>query len=241
MAFISLDNRVAFLGVHPLFARLAAEQRREIAAIMGEHRYKAGETVFLAGDPADRLYIVVSGTVRINILSPEGREILLNVMRPNDIFGEIALLDNRTRTASVVALTDCHFLSLARGPFLDLLNGNASLMAAIYIVLVDRIRYMGRLLENFAFRPVEGRIPFVLGLLADRHGHRRGGELEIDLKISQSDLGALAHATRQTVNRELKRLERLGLIRLDGRKLVILDREGLDKVVHSTPPIPSLI
>ena len=237
MAQISVENRVALLAGHPIFSRLSGEQRRAMAGAMGEHRFRPGETVFLAGDAADRMYIIVSGTVRINILSEEGREVLLNVMRQNDIFGEIALLDNKTRTASAVALTECHFLSLSRQPFLDLLSGNGSLAAGIFTVLVERLRHMSELLQNLALRPVEARIAFVLLLLAERHGHKEPEGISIDLKISQADIGALAHATRQTVNKELKQLERESLIVLHGRKIIIKDNGGLNRAVHAAPTL----
>ena len=237
MAQINVENRMALLAGHPVFAKLSAEQRRAIATVMGEHRYKAGETVFLAGDPADRLYIIISGTVRINILSEDGREMLLNVMRQNDIFGEIALIDSSTRTASAVALTDCHFLSLARAPFLELLAGNGALAAGIFAVLVERLRHMSELLQNLALRPVGARVAFALLVLADRHGHKTEDGTLIDLKISQTDIGALAHASRPTVNDELKHLERDGYIARQVRKIVIRDRAGLNRVVHTAPPM----
>jgi CRP/FNR family transcriptional regulator, cyclic AMP receptor protein len=232
MTQISPEHRAAYLAAHPIFARLDRDQRRHLATSMAEHRFAAGETIFVAGDPADRMYVIVSGTVRICILSEEGREILLNVMRPNDIFGEIALLDAQTRTAGAVALTDCHFLSMNRAQFLALLGNGGSLAAEIFTVLVGRLRHMSELLHNLTLRPVEGRIPFVLGLLADRHGHKDPDGVAIDLRISQADLGAIAGATRQTVNRELKRLERLGLIAFHGRRIVIRDRPGLDRLLH---------
>lgn len=215
--------------------RLPADQRRHVAALMGEQRCRAGETVFMAGDPADRMYVVIAGTVRISIVAEGGNEVLLNLLRNNDIFGEIALLDGKARTASATAQTDCHFFTLTRAQFASLLGESPALVTGLFAVLVERLRHMSELLENMALRPAQARIAFVVGLLADRHG--KPGPDGITLKrISQKTIGDIANTSRGTVNEELGRLEQLGLIRrLPGQVTLVRDRAALDREVRRAP------
>jgi CRP/FNR family transcriptional regulator len=234
MAGISLEHRSAFLAGHPMFARLAPDARRQVAGALAEHHYEAGATVFLAGDAADRMYIVVRGTVRIVVTTADGREALLNVMRQNDVFGEIALIDNKARTASAVALTESVFFSLTRPRFLELL-GQAEIAAGLFGVLVERLRHMSDLVYNLALRGSDARIAFILGLLVDRHGHKTAEGTRIDLALTQTHLATLAHTSRATVNAELTRLEGLGIVKRVGRGIHILDRQALAREVEKPP------
>jgi CRP/FNR family cyclic AMP-dependent transcriptional regulator len=230
-----IDNkhRNALLAAHPIFSKLSPAERDEIVRMMGEQALPAKQVVFLAGDPPDRLYVIVSGEVHINILSDEGDPTLLNILRTGDIFGEIALLDDKPRSASATCATACRFLTLERAVFRRLIERNSALAAAVIKVLAERLRNMGELVENL-MRLAEPRLASVLLQLATRYGRRTSHGIEIGAKITEDDVAHLARVSRQTVSTLIAEFRRRGLVSKAGRVIVVCDPDGLERVVRGS-------
>jgi CRP-like cAMP-binding protein len=211
-----------------LFSRLPDE---EIDAILGHaisERYAAGAPIFAKGDPGSSMMAVLKGQVVISVLSLEGKQIVLNVIEEGEIFGEIALLDGKERSADATAGTNCELLVVARRSFLPLLE-RPTLTRELLTVLCEKVRRTSEQVEDVLFLDVEARIAKALLRLAHNRNapHRPGGG--ITLRISQRELGNLVGATRESVNKQLQEWRRSGIIALDNGAIVIRNAAALEE------------
>ncbi|AUG51359.1 Crp/Fnr family transcriptional regulator [Thalassospira marina] len=200
------------------------EQLSESATIK---RLADGDLLFEKGDPADGLYAVEAGKIRISSLSGSGKEIVLNVLAPGAVFGEIALLDSEPRTASARAVGPTRLLYISRENFFEIFDRETELRRHITALLCRRLRWVSALLEDANFLDLTARLIKRLLWLAERHGGPDPEGIRIALPLSQQELGYMLGVTREAVNKKLRELEKAGLItRRDGR-LVIRDKDGL--------------
>jgi CRP/FNR family transcriptional regulator/CRP/FNR family cyclic AMP-dependent transcriptional regulator len=174
------------------------------------------------------MYIIESGKVRIFILSESGQEISVNIYGPGDTFGELALLDGLPRSAGAVAVEQTVTLALHRDDFLRHLETYPRMAQSIIEVLSTRLRYTTSYAESLAFLDVCGRVAAKLLELAERYGVQREG-IEIELRLTQAELASWVGTSRESVNKVLGTFRGQGLIEVEGRKITILDRQGLKK------------
>ena len=228
----AVRSAAALLRGSFLFSGLDEDLVRRIIGLAVSKRYADGELLFSKGDEADGLLAVASGQVRISVLSAAGKEILLNLLGPGEIFGEIALLDGRPRTASAVAKGPLNVILLRRRDFLPLLDQSPALSRHIVALLCERLRWTSALIEDAAFLDLEGRLAKRLLLMADDHGKAVPTGVRIDLRLSQQDLGQMVDASREKVNRRLQVLRQRGAIAIDDGYVVITDRPVLERLAN---------
>ncbi len=215
-----------------LFAGLEEDLLCRIIDLAVSKRYANGELLFSKGDEADGLLAVASGQVRISVLSAAGKEILLNLLGPGEIFGEIGLLDGRPRTANAVAKGPLDVVLLRRRDFLPLLDKSPDLSRHIVALLCERLRWTSALIEDAAFLDLEGRLAKRLLLMADSYGRPVPAGVRIELRLSQQDLGQMVDASREKVNRRLQGLRQRGVIEIDDGYVVITDRRALERLAN---------
>lgn len=215
---------------HFLLGRMNRQEIDALLAYTRVERYRAGREIFSKGSPGDSMMAVLKGRVRISSLSPEGKEIVLNIIDPGEIFGEIALLDGKERTADATAMTDCELLVLSRRDFLPLLERDAHLCLLLLLVLCERLRRTSEQLEDVLFRHLQSRLAKTLLRLACSAGGPAGPALHIDLKLSQRELANLVGGTRESINKHLQVLQRSGIIGLDRGSIVIKDVAALERL-----------
>ena len=215
----SLDRPSDLLARASLFAGQPIPVLEGIGAAMRQALFPAGRLIFGRGDPGDALYLVLSGRVRLSILTPEGRELSFAHAITGDIFGEIAVLDGSPRSADATAIDDVSALCLAGPQFNALINQHTSLARAVIRFLCWRLREVSDHLEDIALLPLEARIArFLLNRAAASPGAagNAAGARRITLGISQSELALLIGASRQKVNAALMLLEQSGAIKRKG-------------------------
>ena len=154
----------------PLFRGLAPATLERIAALATQRGYRRGEIVFSAGDAGDALFGVVSGRIRISTGNADGREIFLNIMEPGDTFGEIALLDGGTRTATATAIEAAELVSIRREPFFELLEREPKAALELLRLCGERLRWTSGLLEDAALLDAPARLAKRLLSLGELHG-----------------------------------------------------------------------
>ena len=207
-----------------LFRTLDEGQLHKVSRLLKERRYRKNEIIFHQDDPGGYLYIICSGRVRIYLAAPDGREVTLRIYGPDSAFGELSVLDGEARSASAAALEDVATYVLYREDFFNLLRESFALVEHTITILVERVRYTTNYSEQLAFLSVPGRVAALLVRLA-------GAEAEIQapirLELSQQELADFANTTREWVNRALHDFAAEGLVRIERRAVVILDREGL--------------
>ena len=219
-------ERRQLLRRSPLFLRLPDEEIDAILAHAIVERYRAGAPIFSKGDPGSSMMAVLTGQVMISVLSLDGKQVVLNIINEGEIFGEIALLDGKERSADAAAMANSELLVVARRSFLPLLDRPA-LTRELLSVLCERLRRTSEQVEDVLFLDVEARIAKVLLRLAQgRTPASRGAR--IALRISQRELGNLVGATRESVNKHLQALRRSGVITLENGAIVIHNPAALE-------------
>jgi len=235
-------------GVHPQLRALdmlgSSEMRRQLLrssalfshvgdkeadAILAEARvvnYAEGEHIFAKGDPGNSMMAVLKGRVVISNPSLDGRQLVVTIFRESDVFGEIALLDGKERSADATAAVDCELLVVPRRSLLRLLERRPELCVELMVVLCERLRRNNEQVEDFAFLDLEARIAkTLLRLTRDEKGASSTSRL--GLKISQRALGELVGGSRESVNKHLQDWKRSGIIAIEKGSILIRDLEAL--------------
>lgn len=217
------------LSRSPLFAALDDEATAALSASLQKRSYARGEVVFSEGDVGDNLYIVLTGKVKVSRTSADGRENVLSVMGPGDMFGELSLFDPGPRTASVIAVADTELASLAHEDLRPLLSGRAEVSVHLLQALARRLRRTNDQLADLVFTDVPGRVAKALLDLAARFGSEDADGLRVTHDLTQEELAQLVGASRETVNKSLADFAGRGWIRLEAKSVVILDRDRLTR------------
>jgi CRP-like cAMP-binding protein len=210
-----------------LFAHADGDTLQRVARGLRRRRFRRNEVIFHQGDAGDSLHIVATGTAKIVLPSTEGEEAIIATLRPGDFFGELALLDGSTRSATATALEPTETLMLARVVFRDLLEGDARLRDALLEGLAHELRRITGHVEELHFLDLAGRLAMRLVRLARENDSAASGEVFLDWPYTQSDLASMIGGTRQSVNKLLSGLVGDGLVRIERDALVITDVEGL--------------
>ncbi|MEZ4769749.1 MAG: Crp/Fnr family transcriptional regulator [Caldilineales bacterium] len=224
-------SQVDLLRKAPIFESLSDAELQALAASLKQRTFARGVVIFHKGSPGNSLYLIESGKVRIFILSDSGQEITINTHGPEECFGELALLDGLPRSASAVSLDRTTSYVLQREDFLAILESHPGMVRAILALLSGRVRHATAYAESLAFLDVQSRIAATLLALADRHGIEREG-IEIDLRLTQSDLASYVAASRESVNKALGWLRDQGLVEVDGHTVIVLDAQRLRDLIQ---------
>lgn len=211
----------------PLFRVLSREDLLATARAGLSRSYATGQIICHQGDPGDHLYAVIEGLVKIVFISGRGDEMVLNIMGPKEVFGELALLDGSPRSASVVALKSTSVFMLSRTRLLELMSDNPGLADEFLKLIGGRIRKLTEQAGDLAFLDLGGRLAKLLLQLSARQGHVQG--IVLDRELTQSDLAAMIGASRPAVNRALQSFAARGLIAIQGRTIALRDIDGLRK------------
>ena len=214
-----------------LLGKLSRNEIDTLLAYSRVERYPAGEEIFAKGSPGQSMMVVLRGTAKMSSMSPDGKEIVLNIMHPGEIFGEIAILDGKERSADAVAMTDCDVLVVNRRDFLPMLEKHADMCMILLISLCQRLRQTSEQVEDILFRHLEARIAKALLHLAETTGLGRIQGLSVDLHISQRELANIAGGSRESVNKHLQTWQRAGLIDLSKGSILIRDLAAIEALM----------
>lgn len=213
----------------PLFLALDTEAAAALRASLKERGVSKGDTIFTEGEPGDRMYLVADGKVKLGQTSKDGRESLLAILGPGEMFGELSLFDPGMRTSSATALTDCTLLSLGHDQLKPWLTGRPELAAALLQALARRLRRTNEAMGDLVFSDVPGRVAKALMDLGEKFGEVLPDGLLVSHDLTQEELAQLVGASRETVNKALADFAQRGWIRLESRQVLILDVERLGR------------
>jgi CRP-like cAMP-binding protein len=215
---------------------LEPSELEELLSLSAVEAFRTNDVIFHKGDPGDRLYAILSGRVGINTVSREGKELFLNILNPGEVFGEIAVLDGRERTAGAKAIRPTKLVGIGRGEFLEFLERHPRLCLRVIEVLCERLRWTSDTIENTIFLQIPRRLAKRILTLVERlgrpvvPGNKKAG-LKIDMKLSQEVLGNMLGATRESVNKGIKSLQKSGVISQEGGYIVVHDIETLRDLI----------
>jgi CRP/FNR family transcriptional regulator, cyclic AMP receptor protein len=205
-----------------LFRALGPDARRQLASYAHRFRFAAGEVIFEAGSPGQSMMAVAAGTVRITARSSRGYQILLADVSAGEVFGEIALLADRGRTANAIALTACELLVLERRDIRPFLERHPEVCLMLLATLGGRLRGADARITEFAFSDLDARLSKTLLRLTNGAGPKVG--------TSQRELATITGAPQESVNRCLRQWQRSGLVRLHEGEIALTDLEALARI-----------
>ena len=232
MAKLERDAKSAALLNAPLFQAMRPEELAEIVRFSSERRVGKGATIFQKGDDGSSLMAVLAGRVRISCISAEGREITLNVIDAGEVFGEIALLDAKPRSADACALDDTLLMVVERRHFLPFLRRNEDLYLRLLSVLCERLRQTSLALEEMALHDLPARLARMLLKLSQDYGRPApGGGVRIDFKMSQRDMSTLVASSRESVNKQLRSWREQGILDEEDGHIILRQPDALRALV----------
>ena len=222
-----MDNDV--LRQAPLFSALDDEAAAALRSSLSTVKLRRGEVLFHEGDSGDKLYIVLDGKVKLGRTSSDGRENLLAILGPGQMFGELSLFDPGPRSATVTAVTDASFYSLAHDDLLRWLDGRPGVARGLLAQIAGRLRKANDVNADLVFSDVPGRVAKALLDLASRFGRTADDGVHVHHDLTQEELAQLVGASRETVNKALADFASRGWVRLEPRSVVLLDVDRLQR------------
>ena len=219
------------LGECVLFRDLDPEERNILFARVRVRSYAAGETIFLMGSAADSLMAVVSGSVRISVPSPAGKEIVLAIIQPREVFGEIALLDGKERTADAKATAPCSLAILERRDVLAFLKDHPKVWPKVVDVLCARLRNTDQHIAEIASLELPTRLAKTLLRYASE-AERPTQSAGLRVQLSQRELGNICGASRESINKCLGGWQRRGIIHIEEGIILVMNRTTLDELAN---------
>ena len=215
-----------FLRNVSLFESLDRQELEALSEVTFTRTFSKDNVIILAEEEGDTLFILKKGQVKVSIVSEEGREVILSLLGPGSVFGELSLLDGKPRSANVVATEETDLLMLRRSDFLQLIYKTPQIATALLAELATRMRKTDRQIEGLALLDVTSRISDTLLQLATEQGAETADGVTIESRPTHQELANMSGTTRETVSRVLKRLEGQGYINRNGRKITILREEA---------------
>jgi CRP-like cAMP-binding protein len=213
----------------PLFTALDDVAAASLLANMVSVKISKGTILFAEGDGGDQLYVIAEGKLKLGTSSGDGRENLLSILGPGEMFGELSLFDPGPRTSTATAVTDAKLLSLGQEKLLPWLVENPKVSLQLLASLAQRLRRTNEAVGDLVFSDVPGRVAKALIDLGERFGKKTDEGLFVHHDLTQEELAQLVGASRETVNKALADFAGRNWLKLDGRAVLITDFERLSK------------
>jgi len=215
-----------------LFGGLSAEERAAIVALARIRMFDAGETIFAIGSPGDQMMALLSGTIRISVPSSDGKELLLAMIQPGEVFGELALLDGKERSADAVAETACMVALLDRRDILSFFDRNPLAWPNLVKVLCQRLRHTDQVFAEVALLELPVRLAKTMLRVANWEADLTPAESS-KIQFNQRELANMVGGSRESVNKCLRNWQRTGLVRISEGAIVITDRRALEDIADA--------
>jgi CRP/FNR family transcriptional regulator, dissimilatory nitrate respiration regulator len=219
---------IDYISTISLFNGLPADQLESLSMITLENSYKKGENIFSENEQATGLYAVASGRVKIYKLSPDGREQILHIFGPGEVFGEVPVFAGKRFPASAEAMEESRVLFFKRDALIELIQKNPSIALNMLAVLSMRLRRFASMIDDLSLKEVPGRLAKHLLYLKKQDDSLS----EIDLNITKGQLASLLGTIPETLSRILTKMVDQGLIETDGRRIRIVEIEGVEELAE---------
>jgi CRP/FNR family transcriptional regulator, cyclic AMP receptor protein len=222
---MAAEESLQLIARVPLFSELSRDELERIATVAIPRSFPKAVRVFHEGDHSDACYIVRKGDLRVTREHSDGRAIALATLGPGDIFGELAMLDGGTRSASVETLTDADLLGLPATDVRRVIAGHGDIAAKLIVAITRRLRETNERVARQSFQTVPSRVAGVLAqLTAEEASEERP---QITVRMTQADLAQLAGTSRESVSRFLATLERAGVVAVGRGRVTVLEPRRL--------------
>jgi len=222
------DRIAARLRQVPLFAHLTDPELQRIGEVARTRAFPKQSVILFESDPGDALYVVRGGEVKVVLTGEDGKEVILSILKDGDFFGEMSLIDDRPRSANVVATVDSMLLVLRREDFQACLEENPRIAFGLLRELSLRLRQADEKIGGLVLLDVNGRIARLLLTLADEHDG-----LSVPRTVTHHTIAQMIGSTRETVSRALREFQDRQLIRVTRDRIAVVDRAGLEHLASA--------
>lgn len=212
-----------------LFSALDDESAAALLTAMRPMSLPRGAEIFHEGERGDRLYVIAEGKIKLGQSSADGRETLLSVLGPGELFGELSLFDPGPRTATASVVADTRIYEFGHDELLDWLKDRPNVAKSLLSALARRLRRTNEALADLVFSDVPGRVAKALLDLSTRFGAPAEHGLRVAHDLTQEELAQLVGASRETVNKALADFAARGWIRLEPRAVLLIDVERINR------------
>src|SRR5262245_5104490 len=226
-----LPDKLSLLRDHPLFRELPPVTLDRLSTYLRRRSTPKGTVIFRKGDPGFGLVGVVSGAVKISDASADGRDVVLNIIHEGEVFGELALLDGRARSADATAMSDCELMTIERREFIPFLRSQPDVALKLMEILCSKVRRTSEQVYEMTFLNLSTRLAkTLLRLAANAKDSDRGGRVT----ITQREISQIVGRSRESTNKRLRNWEKNGWIRLQRGIVTILKPEKLEEIVATS-------
>lgn len=223
------QSKLWYLENFNLFNGLTPEEMEQLNAITTMQEIPKSRPIYFANEPSRSIYFLKKGRVKLTRTSPEGKELILALVNPGEVFGELSILDDGERTDYAIAMDNCLICAISREEFISFLNKRPELNLKITRMIGFKIRKYSEKIEELIFKDAAQRVVSFILSQAQQHGKRVGDQLFLKPFLTHQDIAELTACSRQTVNSVLTGLREKGIIDFDRRKLIINNEDGLKK------------
>ncbi len=227
------NRRRQLLASQELFRGLSERDMDALVEATRTQSLKNREQLCHKGDPASQFYVIVSGGLKALVTSPEGNDMVLSIMQTGELCGEVALLRGSRRTATMVAMEATEVLVVDRRDFFDFLRRHPEASIHVLGALADRLANLSDKIEDYQFLNLPNRLAKCLLNLAERFPKASSESHVIDKKLSQTELGQMVAATRESVNKQMGEWKNAGVATMEGGIVTIHDRGALEDLAGS--------
>jgi len=223
---------ISSLAQVPLFQRLSPVELQKLEAITARRKFAAGTAVFFQDDPSDSFCVVVSGSAKVFQTSEDGKDRILNTLRPGESVGELAMIEGLPRQLSVQTLEETEMLVVERKDFMEFARQHPEVLWKTCQALCERVRQLMGSVLDMSFRDVPYRVLQVFQQLTQRHGIAEGDGWRVRLGLSTRELASMVGASEDSVSRLLDRFQTDGLLRRSGEDWIVPDRRALERALE---------
>ena len=217
-------SKLSVLRKHPFFCDLEPEALDQLCRYAKYTTLKRGATICSKGEPGNIMFAVISGTVKISTSSAEGRNAILNLIGPGEIFGEVAVLDGLHRTADAIANTNCEIFIIDRREFIPFVQSQPALAMKFIELLCTRLRRTSEQVEQVILQNLPGRLASALIRLTEKHKLAPGGRT---VAVTQQEISEMVGVTRESINKQLRAWAARKWVRLEHGAIVVLEADPL--------------
>src|SRR6266700_2123764 len=226
----TVSSKLSVLRKHPIFSDLEPDALDQLCRYAKHITLKRGASICCKGDPGNSLFAVISGTVKISVSSPDGRNAILNLIVPGAIFGDIAVLDGAQRSADATANTNCEIFVIDRREFIPFVKSQPALSMKFIELLCARLRRTSEQVEQIILQNLPGRLASALIGLTEK---RKLEPANHTIAITQQEISEMVGMTRESINKQLRAWAARSWVRLEHGAIVVLDIGSLRELAEA--------
>ncbi len=224
-------SKLWYLANFNLFEDLSKAKMESLSSVTFMHNFAKNQPIYFAEEPSNSIFFLKKGRVKLTRMSPDGKEMIVALVNPGEVFGEMAIVEDGNRTDTAYALDETMICAISKDDFHGFVEENPELNPKVTKLIGLKLRQFSEKVEDLVFRDAPTRVVSFLLTLAEGQGKKIGDEIFVKPFLTHQDIAELTACTRQTVNTILTDLRENGIIHFDRKKLIIKNEKKLREML----------